>query len=179
MPWQNQVSGHFCTSCWSCLGIVWCGKYTGLLVIVGMVCLMRLKYPRSSSHKEKTSLFSYTRLRKWFCWSHINLASFPMFSWKGSWSILFLKLNSVELVSGLGPNSGFSILGLLDWMGLASTWLLLVSISWEGTGWNPTEMLLPSWFIFVLYPISSHSTSNNLAANKGCLIYIHYTCWCS
>ena len=167
MPWHNQVSRHLCTSHWSCLGIVQCSKYTGLSVVVGIVCLMRSQYPRSSSCKEKTSLLSCTKLMKWLCWSHINLASFLMFSWKGCWSNSFWKLNSAELVSGLGPNSGFSISGLLDWMGPTSTWLLLMSISWGGTGWNPTEMLLPSWFIVTLYSVALHSTSNNSAANKA------------
>ena len=59
-------------------------------------------------------------------------------------------------------------------MGPASTWQLLVLISWGGTGWKPTEMLSPSQFIFALYSISSHSASNNSAANKGCLIQTLY-----
>ena len=44
-----------------------------------------------------------------------------MLSWKGSWSISVLKSTSVELVSGLGLNSDFTISGLVGWMGPAST----------------------------------------------------------
>ena len=165
MPWHNQVSRHLCTSPWSCLGILWCSKYTGLSAVVGIMCFMRSQYPRSSSCKEKTSLLSSTL---------VKLASFLMLSWKGSWSISVLKSNSVELVSSLGQNSGFSILGLVGWMGPASTLQLLVLISWGGTGWNPIEMLSHSWSIVALYSVSLHSTSNSSAANKGCLTHRLY-----
>ena len=103
-----------------------------------------------------------------------KLASFPMFNWKGSQSNSSLKLKFAELVSGLGPHSGLSTLGLSGWMGHASTWQLLVSISCGGTGWNPTEMLSPSQFIIALHFISLHSASNSLAANKGFLILTLY-----
>ena len=177
--WSNnavysQVSRHLCTSPLSCLGIVWCGKYTGLSVIVSIICLIRSQYPRSSSCKEKTSLLSCTRSMKWLCWSHVKLASSPVLSWKGSQSISFLKSKSVEMVSGLGPNSGFSISGLVGLMGPASTWQLLVSVSWVGTGWNPIEMLSPSQSMVALYSISVHSASYNSAASKGCLTHTLY-----
>ena len=168
-----QTSMHFPHSC---LGIVWCSKYTGFSV-VGIVCFMRSQYPRSSSCKEKTSLLLWTRLMNQLCWSQINLASFLMFNWKGSLSNSFSKLNSAEFVSGQGSNSGLSILGLSGWMGPASIWQLLMSIRWGGTAWKPTKVLLPSWFIFGLHSISSHSAWNNSAANKG-VWSIHYTCWC-
>ena len=149
MPWCNQVSRHLHTSPWSCLGIVQCGKCTVLSVIVSIIFCMRSQYPRSSLCKEKTSLLLYTRSMKFLCWSHVKLASFPMLSWKGNQSISFLQSKSVELVPSLGPNSGFSISGLVGWMGSASTWQLLVLISWGGTGWNLIVMLSPScWPIF-------------------------------
>ena len=171
MPWCNQVSRHLCTSPWSCLGIVQCGKYTGLSVIVSIVCFIRLQYARSSLCKEKTSLLSYTRFMKWFCWSHVKLTSFPMLSWKGSWSISFLiKICGIDVWS----NSGFSISGLVGWMGHVSTSQLLVLISWGGTGWNPVEISSPFQSMVALYSISLHSTSNSLAANKGCLTHTLY-----
>ena len=173
MPWCNQVSKYLCTSPWSCLGIVQCGKDTGL----SSHCWYHMFYEVTIFQVftlYEDLLVVINQIDKMLCWYHIKLVSFPMFSWKGSQSISFLQLKSVELVSDLGPNLGFSILGLMSWVGPASTWQLLVSISCGGTGWNLIEMLSPSWSIVALYSFSVHSASYNSAANKGCLIHTLY-----
>ena len=54
MPCLSHVSKHLHTSACSWTGIVWCGRYTGLSVVVGMVCLRQSQRPKSSSHNENT-----------------------------------------------------------------------------------------------------------------------------
>ena len=53
-------------------------------------------------------------LMKLLCFGHVKLAFFPIFNLNGANVFLFLKFNSAELVSGLGPNSGHSILECED-----------------------------------------------------------------
>ena len=65
----------------------------------------------------------------------------------------------------------FFNLGLVGWMGPASTWQLLASVSWGGIGWNQIVMFSLSQAIVALYVIESHSASYISAANKGCLTH--------
>ena len=58
IPCHSQVSKHLCTSPCNCGGMMQCGKYTGVSIVVSMVCLIQSQNLISSSCNEKTSGWS-------------------------------------------------------------------------------------------------------------------------
>ena len=169
MPCCRQVSKYLCTFPCSCGGMVHCGKYTGLSIVIGIVCVIQSHYLRSSSYKEKTSGWSKLRSMNQFYWTCGIFVSFPKFNLKGRYCISASKSKSVALVLGLGANVGLSTeLGGDISVDIASTcfyWTLMVLGT---TGRNDISTSSPFLSMLALCSTWWSSTMYNLVANNGC-----------
>ena len=164
----NQVSKHLHTCPCNCGGMVWCGKYTGLSDVIGMVCLIQSQNSRSSLCKKASgwSLMISINQPYWIC---VISASCPKCNLKGRQLTSVSKSKTTAFVFGLGPNAGLSLeVGGVILEDVTSTWSNWTLIVLGATSSNNMSMLSPFLSILALYSIWWQSVVNNSAANKGC-----------